>query len=107
MLEDAWSNAEQDLKTRQIIDLHAQKQNILDAIYKHIDFAKETMVKQDWETLEHAIKDSESLKGSSDSAKIRQANETLEKSSVILAELLMNQVAKESIKNKKISDLSS
>lgn len=107
MLEDAWSNAEQDLKTRQIIDLHAQKKNILNAIYKHIDFAKENMTKQDWENMKSAIDTSESLKESTNAAKIREANDALEKSSIALAELLMNQVAKDSIQDKKVSDLSS
>ena len=107
MLADAWQNAEQDLETRRIIDLHAQRKNVLRAVHKHQEFAKENLSPKLWDELHEATVAAENIEGSTEAKQIKNCIDALEDASIALAESLMNDVANNAVKNQKVSDLSS
>ncbi|MBC8371653.1 MAG: Fe-S protein assembly chaperone HscA [Planctomycetes bacterium] len=107
MLADAWQNAEQDLETRRIIDLHAQRKNVLRAVHKHQEFAKENLSPKLWDELHEATVAAENIEGSTEAKQIKNCIDDLEGASIALAESLMNDVANNAVKNQKVSDLSS
>jgi len=107
MLADAWQNAEQDLETRRIIDLHTQRKNVLQAVHKHQEFAKENLSPKLWDELHEATVAAENIEGSTEAKQIKNCIDDLEDASIALAESLMNDVANNAVKNQKVSDLSS
>lgn len=104
MLTDAWENAEQDLTTRRVVDLRAQLSTVRAAIEKHSELFPQLEAKQQ-ERLVDAL--DEAL----DAGKIDQPDrlkgilDELEEASFPLAERLMNYVATEAVKDRKISEL--
>ncbi|MDP6963692.1 MAG: Hsp70 family protein, partial [Planctomycetota bacterium] len=105
MLSDAWQNAEEDLETRRIIDLHSQRKNVLSAVLKHQEFGKENLPSSQWGILSEATSAAQAASDSTDAQAIKRCINELEDASIPLAELLMNDVANNAVKNKKVSDL--
>ncbi|MFT7517230.1 MAG: molecular chaperone DnaK (HSP70) [Myxococcota bacterium] len=107
MLADAWENAEQDLETRRVIDLHEQRKNVLHAVHKHQEFAVANLSAKLWQDLNDATTAAEKIADSSDAKQIKNCINDLEEASIPLAELLMNNVANTAVKNQTVKDLSS
>jgi molecular chaperone DnaK (HSP70) len=107
MLADAWQNAEQDLETRRVIDLHSQRKNVLRAVHKHQKIAEENLGKEQWQELHEATLAAEDIADSTDAKAIKNCVDDLENASIALAELLMNDVANNAVKNQKVSDFNS
>jgi molecular chaperone DnaK (HSP70) len=107
MLADAWQNAEQDLETRRVIDLHSQRKNVLRAVHKHQKMAEENLGEEQWQELHEATLAAENITDSTDAKAIKTCVDDLENASIALAELLMNDVANNAVKNQKVSDLNS
>jgi molecular chaperone DnaK (HSP70) len=105
MLADAWQNAEQDLEARRVIDLHAQRKNVLHAVHKHQQFAEQNLPPELWQTLHEAAVAAENIDGSTNAKEIKSCTNELEDASIALAELLMNDVANNVVKNQKVKDL--
>ena len=104
MLTEAWENAEQDLTTRRVVDLRAQLSTVRAAIEKHRELFAQLEAKQQ-ERLVDALDEAV------DAAKIELPDrlkgilDELEEASFPLAERLMNYVATEAVKDRKVSEL--
>jgi hypothetical protein len=105
MLADAWENAEEDLVTRRAMDLRGQLKNVRHAVAKHMDIARARMDKAALERLQDAYEDSEDVDDISDPNPLKGILDELEEAANPLAELLMNQVATETVRDRKVSDL--
>jgi len=105
MLADAWENAEEDLVTRRAMDLRGQLKNVRHAVAKHMDIARERMDTSALERLEDAFEDAEDIDHITEPGPLKGILDELEEAANPLAELLMNQVATEAVRNRKVSEL--
>ncbi|MHC4822933.1 MAG: Fe-S protein assembly chaperone HscA [Planctomycetota bacterium] len=105
MLADAWENAESDLITRRVADLRGQLKNVRAAVHKHLDLAREHMDSARLERLEDAFEDSEDADSLTEPGPLKGILDELEEAANPLAELLMNQVATETVRDRKVSEL--
>ncbi|MGB0952375.1 MAG: Fe-S protein assembly chaperone HscA [Planctomycetota bacterium] len=105
MLADAWENAESDLVTRRVMDLRGQLTNVKRAVEKNLELARERMSASDLERLEDAYEDAEDADHIADPGPLKGILDELEEAAHPLAELLMNQVASEAVRDQKVTDL--
>ena len=84
-----------------------QRKNVLRAVHKHQEFAKENLSPKLWDELHEATVAAENIEGSTEAKQIKNCIDVLEDASIALAESLMNDVANNAVKNQKVSDLSS
>lgn len=105
MLADAWENAESDLVTRRVMDLRGQLANVKRAVEKNLELAREKLDAAALERLEDAYEDACDADHIPDPGPLKGVLDELEEASNPLAELLMNQVAAESVRDRKVTDL--
>lgn len=105
MLADAWENAESDLVTRRVMDLRGQLANVKRAVEKNLELARERMSGSELERLEDAYEDAEDADHIADPGPLKGILDELEEAAHPLAELLMNQVASEAVRDQKVTDL--
>ena len=105
MLADAWENAESDLITRQVADLHGQLSNVRRAVEKHLDVARERLEAQELERLEEAFEDAGDAGAITEPGPLKGILDELESAAHPLAEALMNRVASETVRDRNVSEL--
>jgi molecular chaperone DnaK (HSP70) len=104
MLTDAWENAEQDLTTRRVVDLRAQLGTVRAAIEKHRELFTQLEAKQH-ERLVDALDEAADADKIEVPDRLKGVLDELEEASFPLAERLMNYVATEAVKDRKVSEL--
>jgi molecular chaperone DnaK len=105
MLKDAWQNAEVDMNARRVADTRAQLDNVVRAIDKQKKYIQYLTGDQQ-ERLQDALDEAAACGGINEADKLKGILDEVEEASFPLAEALMNFVAKEAIKDQKITDLS-
>ena len=105
MLADAWENAEDDLVTRQLADLRGQLSNVVRAVNKHLDVARDALTEIELERLEDALDDASHAEEATETGPLKGMLDELESASHPLAAALMNQVASETVRDRKVEDL--
>ena len=105
MLADAWENAESDLVTRQVADLHGQLGNVRRAVEKHLDIARQHLEAHALERLEDAFEDANQASCLNEPGPLKGILDELETAAHPLAEALMNHVAREAVRDRFVSDL--
>ncbi len=105
MLKDAWQNAEVDMNARRVADIRAQLDNVVRAIEKQNKYIQHLTADQQ-ERLQDALEEAAACGEINEADKLKGILDEVEESSFPLAEALMNFVAKEAIKDQKVSDLS-
>ncbi|MCP4093565.1 MAG: Fe-S protein assembly chaperone HscA [Planctomycetes bacterium] len=105
MLADAWENAESDLVTRQVADLHGQLSNVRRAVEKHLEVARKNLGPQELERLEEAYEDASDASDITEPGPLKGILDELETAAHPLAEALMNHVASDAVRNRNVTEL--
>jgi molecular chaperone DnaK (HSP70) len=105
MLADAWENAESDLVTRQVADLHGQLSNVRRAVEKHLEVARKNLAAHELERLEEAFEDASDAADITEPGPLKGILDELESAAHPLAEALMNHVASDAVRNRSVTEL--
>ncbi len=105
MIRDSFMFAKQDIQERQRIEAMNEAESILKATDKALARADGLATAEELTAIRKAAADLRSAMAGIDHRAIRQAIEALDKSSVGLAEKLMNSTLKDALQDKKLSDV--
>jgi len=108
MLRDAWEHAEEDLRKRRTQDLRTELGVVLRATKKNLDEARRSLAPASLERLLAAVDEAEAALaegGPEDPNLLQGILDELEQASQPLAEHLMNRVAEEAVRNRRLDEL--
>lgn len=105
MLQKAWDHADQDLELRRRAEVKSRLEQVMIAVTKHLEQAKASLSKLDWQRLQEAYEDAQAIDEQTTVEGIRGRLDELEQAANPLAQLLMNDVAMEAVRDQKVSDL--
>ena len=105
MIRDSFVFAQQDIQERQRIEAMNDAESMLKATEKALARAKGLATPEELAAIRQAMADLKSAMAGTDHRPIRQAIEALDKASYGLAEKLMNSTLQETLKDKKLSDV--
>jgi len=105
MLADAWSHAEEDMVERQRVDLRSRIEVVLGAVRRHLDTAHERLEPAALERLQEAVEDAADAGAVAEPARLKGLLDELEDAAYPLAERLMEAVASDAVKDRKVEEL--
>lgn len=105
MLSAGFTHAAEDFDRRRVVDLQAELGIMLAAIKKNSATATERLDKESREDLDTSVLAAEAACKLDDLALVQAARDSLEQASLPLAAVLMDNVVKEAVSGKKLSDL--
>lgn len=105
MLQEAWDHADEDLELRRRAEVKSRLDQVMIAVTKHIEQAKASLSEADWQRLQEAYEDAQAIDEQTTVEGIRGRLDELEQAANPLAQLLMNDVAMEAVRDQKVSDL--
>ncbi|MDP6850533.1 MAG: Fe-S protein assembly chaperone HscA [Planctomycetota bacterium] len=105
MLKCAWENAESDMEARRVSDLKTELETVLRSVQKNITLAEEKLPAEHWARLKEAIEDADDASVKNTSSTLQSILDELEEAAYPLAELLMNNLAHNTVTNRKVEEI--
>jgi molecular chaperone DnaK len=105
MLEESYSRAKEDFEERRRVDLVAEIGTMLRHTLANIGVAKTRLDRETFEDLTDAITAAESAQSSLDLPTVQFARDALDRATIPLAAVLMDDVVKQAVSGKKLSDV--
>jgi len=105
MLQEAWDHAETDLELRRRAEAKSRLDQVIAAVQKHLAQAQASLPSAENTRLEEALEDALAVDEQTPIPSIKGRLDELEEAANPLAELLMNEVAMEAVRDRKVSDI--
>ncbi len=105
MLKCAWENAESDMQARRVSDLKTELETVLRSVRKNISLAERELSSNHWTRLREAIEDADDAADGDSPNTLQAVLGELEESAYPLAELLMNNLARETVTDRKVEEI--
>jgi molecular chaperone DnaK (HSP70) len=105
MLEESYSRAKEDFEERRRVDLVAEIGTMLRHTFANLGVAKTRLDRETFEDLTDAIAAAESAQSSLDLPTVQSARDTLDRATIPLAAVLMDDVVKQAVSGKKLSEV--
>jgi len=105
MLEESYSRAKEDFEERRRVDLVAELGTMLRHTHANIGVAKSRLDRESFEDLTDAIAAAEAAQGSLDLPTVQAARDALDRATIPLAAVLMDDVVKQAVSGKKLSEV--
>jgi molecular chaperone DnaK len=105
MLEESYSRAKEDFEERRRVDLVAEIGTMLRHTLANLGVAKTRLDRETFEDLTDAIAAAESAQSSLDLPTVQSARDTLDRATIPLAAVLMDDVVKQAVSGKKLSEV--
>ena len=105
MLEESYSRAKEDFEERRRVDLIAEIGTMLRHTIANLGVAKTRLDRETFEDLTDAIAAAESAQSSLDLPTVQSARDALDRATIPLAAVLMDDVVKQAVSGKKLSEV--
>ncbi len=105
MVEESYSRAKEDFEERRRVDLVAEIGTMLRHTHANIGVAKTRLDRESFEDLTDAIAAAEAAQGSPDLPTVQAARDALDRATIPLAAVLMDDVVKQAVSGKKLSEV--
>lgn len=105
MLQEAWENADSDLELRRRAEVISRLDQVMTAVNKHLAQGEAALPADEWQRLQEALEDAQAVTDQTTIEGIRGRLDELESAANPLAQVLMNDVAMEAVRDQKVSDL--
>ncbi len=105
MLTDSFTNAKSDFERRRVADLHVEIGTMLHAIERNLPLARERLDRESLADLDEALAASREAQRSEAVDEVQPARDALERASLPLAAVLMDDVAKSALAGKRLDEV--
>ncbi len=105
MLQESYAHAREDMDARRVADLHTELGTMIAATERNLEVARSSLDPETVSDIEEALAAARAARESQDLPTVQAARDALEKATLPLAALLMDQVAKTALSGRKLDEV--